>query len=268
MDHLLRIGQVCRLFGITPDTLRHYEKKGLLTPVTDPQNGYRYYTVDQLDTIELILHSRHLGIPLAELRQRMAAEDPEAYREMLCEQAALLREKIRALQTLVQQTDRRIGVLEELRQFRWAEPAFRPWAGAPLSLYRLQTDCLLQLTSDPPEMEGMETVETWRFFSPAGEEGHQEDPQITAFSFPPAQSPTPLEVGFQQLVQAELAELVTLEAPLDHTLFWGTEADLLACLDRLCPQRAVWVRARAFLPRRGRAPLAFSDCFALPHQGP
>lgn len=266
MDCLLRIGQVCRLFGITPDTLRHYEKKGLLTPVTDPQNGYRYYTVDQLDTIELILHSRHLGIPLAELRQRMAAEDPEAYREMLCEQAALLREKIRTLHALVRQTDRRIRVLEQLRQFRSAEPALRPWAGAPFSLYRFQTNCLLQLTSAPSEMEGMEEVETWRFFSPAGKQGHQEVSQITAFSFPPAQPPTPLEAGFQQLAQAGLAELVTLEAPLDHTFFWGTEAELLACLDRLCPQRAVWVRTRAFLPRRGRTPMAFSDCFALPDQ--
>lgn len=64
MDPLFPIGSVCRLFGITPDTLRHYEKKGLLTPVTDPHSRYRYYTPDHLDRIEGILHARAMGIPL------------------------------------------------------------------------------------------------------------------------------------------------------------------------------------------------------------
>ena len=67
MDPLFTIGSVCRLFGITPDTLRHYEKKGLLTPVTDPHSRYRYYTPDHLDRIEGILHARAMGIPLAQL---------------------------------------------------------------------------------------------------------------------------------------------------------------------------------------------------------
>ena len=78
MDPLFPIGSVCRLFGITPDTLRHYEKKGLLTPVTDPHSRYRYYTPDHLDRIEGILHARAMGIPLAQLGQTMDQESPAA----------------------------------------------------------------------------------------------------------------------------------------------------------------------------------------------
>ena len=83
MDPLFPIGSVCRLFGITPDTLRHYEKKGLLTPVTDPHSRYRYYTPDHLDRIEGILHARAMGIPYpggVEMDRIAEEGDPNAYK--------------------------------------------------------------------------------------------------------------------------------------------------------------------------------------------
>ena len=115
MDPLFPIGSVCRLFGITPDTLRHYEKKGLLTPVTDPHSRYRYYTPDHLDRIEGILHARAMGIPLAQLGQTMDQESPAAYEALLAAQRQTLQERILALEEVLRQTDRRLATLRELQ---------------------------------------------------------------------------------------------------------------------------------------------------------
>lgn len=130
MDPLFPIGSVCRLFGITPDTLRHYEKKGLLTPVTDPHSRYRYYTPDHLDRIEGILYARAMGIPLAQLGQTMDQESPAAYAALLAAQRQTLQERILALEEVLRQTDRRLATLRELQALP-ESPVPVPWTGRP-----------------------------------------------------------------------------------------------------------------------------------------
>lgn len=45
------IGEVCKLFNTTRDTLVHYEKIGLVTPKKDKGNGYRYYDIENLNSL-------------------------------------------------------------------------------------------------------------------------------------------------------------------------------------------------------------------------
>ena len=45
------IGEVCKLFNTTRDTLVHYEKIGLVTPKKDKCNGYRYYDIENLNSL-------------------------------------------------------------------------------------------------------------------------------------------------------------------------------------------------------------------------
>lgn len=232
MDPLFPIGSVCRLFGITPDTLRHYEKKGLLTPVTDPHSRYRYYTPDHLDRIEGILHARAMGIPLAQLGQTMDQESPAAYEALLAAQRQTLQERILALEEVLRQTDRRLATLRELQALP-ESPVPAPWTGPAFHLYQVEVDLLFRLPADPPQTPGMDRVETWRRFLPGPAGAVREDETVTAFSFPPAPQPTVLEAEFQQLVDLGLARPVTLAPPMDCLPFWGTQQDLLACLGRL-----------------------------------
>ena len=43
MANRYTIHEIAKLLGISTDAIRLYEKEGLVTPVHDPQNGYRYY---------------------------------------------------------------------------------------------------------------------------------------------------------------------------------------------------------------------------------
>ena len=67
-DHLT-ISRFARLRGIDINSLRYYERLGILTPAyTDPQTRYRYYTAEQLSVLDMILLCINLGVPLKELR--------------------------------------------------------------------------------------------------------------------------------------------------------------------------------------------------------
>lgn len=51
---VFHIGELSNLFNISVDSIRYYEKMGLITPVRNPDNGYREYTMDDFETIVII----------------------------------------------------------------------------------------------------------------------------------------------------------------------------------------------------------------------
>lgn len=55
--------------GLTPDTIRFYEKRGLLYPVRGKSNGYRRYGEEDLETIQQIKIGQALGFTLAEIKR-------------------------------------------------------------------------------------------------------------------------------------------------------------------------------------------------------
>ncbi|MFQ5719418.1 MAG: MerR family transcriptional regulator [Acidobacteriota bacterium] len=60
-----RISAVAARFGVHPQTLRLYEREGLLSPSRSAGNT-RFYTRKDLETLEVILHlTRDLGVNLA-----------------------------------------------------------------------------------------------------------------------------------------------------------------------------------------------------------
>lgn len=71
------IGDFSRINRITPKTLRHYDRVGLLTPArTDEWTGYRYYAPSQLPRIRRILALKELGFSLREVREIVDADAP------------------------------------------------------------------------------------------------------------------------------------------------------------------------------------------------
>jgi DNA-binding transcriptional MerR regulator len=63
-----RIGDVAAMFDISTKTLRIYDRIGLLKPsIINVENGYRYYTPNQLSTLEVILNLKKVGFSLKEI---------------------------------------------------------------------------------------------------------------------------------------------------------------------------------------------------------
>lgn len=63
-----RIGDVANLMGLSRDTLRYYEKRGILAS-QKAENGYRYYTEKDIYRLFSILYQRKMNIGLDDLEQ-------------------------------------------------------------------------------------------------------------------------------------------------------------------------------------------------------
>lgn len=68
MSKKYTIREVAELIGISTDAIRLYEKEGLVFPLRDPNNGYRYYGSDEIQTIMGIHLYRQLDISIPEIR--------------------------------------------------------------------------------------------------------------------------------------------------------------------------------------------------------
>jgi len=72
---LWRIGQLAAAAGVSPDTLRHYERKGVLRKPSRSANGYREYSRDALDRVRLVRRALAVGFTLDELSQVLKVRD-------------------------------------------------------------------------------------------------------------------------------------------------------------------------------------------------
>lgn len=63
------IGQLAKRCAVSSDTLRFYEKNGLLVPSGRSEKGYRLYSEDDLSRIRFILRAKAIGLSLDEIRE-------------------------------------------------------------------------------------------------------------------------------------------------------------------------------------------------------
>jgi DNA-binding transcriptional MerR regulator len=76
----LRIGDVARLVGTTPRTIRYYEEIGLLADVPErPSGRHRLYTPAEVERLREVMRLKHLlGVSLEELKTLLTAEEARA----------------------------------------------------------------------------------------------------------------------------------------------------------------------------------------------
>lgn len=103
------ISEMAKLLGVTPHTLRYYEKVGIIQPWTDEENGYRYYSVVDTRRFNLCRSLRAAGFSLEDCRTLVEQPGAEAG-------AALLEGQIKVLRRQALLTDMAIEWLEELQR--------------------------------------------------------------------------------------------------------------------------------------------------------
>jgi DNA-binding transcriptional MerR regulator len=69
----MRIGELARLSGTRPATLRYYEGRGLLSRPARTESGYRSYTPESAAQLRLIRWAKGLGFTLREIRDMTGA---------------------------------------------------------------------------------------------------------------------------------------------------------------------------------------------------
>ena len=114
----MKIAEVSERYGITSDTLRYYERIGLIQPVNRNGGGIRDYNELDLRRVEFIKCMRGAGLPIETLIEyvRLVQQGDgtiEARKEILTEQRVLLVTRMKEMQRTLDILDHKIEVYEK-----------------------------------------------------------------------------------------------------------------------------------------------------------
>jgi DNA-binding transcriptional MerR regulator len=101
----MRTSEVARAAGVSPDTIRLYERRGLLPRPRRTASGYRQFPEDTVDRVRLVRRALGLGFTLDELRMILLTRDRgeapcRAVRALAAEKLEALDSQIEALSAL------------------------------------------------------------------------------------------------------------------------------------------------------------------------
>lgn len=109
------IGELATLFNISADTLRYYDKIGLIEPDVKGDNGYRYYSLRSFFKLSRILFLRDLDIPLEEIKGYMSNKNTDKLIQMLESKRLDLDYKIQSCMNLKAKIDQKLELLNTSR---------------------------------------------------------------------------------------------------------------------------------------------------------
>lgn len=112
------IAEVSQKYDITADTLRYYERIGLIPPVNRNASGIRDYTEEDCNWVHFIKCMRSAGISIEILVEYISMFQQgnstiKARKELLTEQRSQLAEKIKEMQQTLERLDKKIDGYEE-----------------------------------------------------------------------------------------------------------------------------------------------------------
>ena len=114
----MTIAQVSKKYDISADTLRYYERIGLIQNVNRTESGIRDYTEDDCRWVEFIKCMRSAGLPIEVLIEYVSLFQQgdstiEARKELLTEQRRQLLEKMDDMQKTLDRLNHKIEMYEK-----------------------------------------------------------------------------------------------------------------------------------------------------------
>jgi DNA-binding transcriptional MerR regulator len=113
----MKIAEVSERYGLSTDTLRYYERIGLLPPVNRSGSGIRDYGETDIRRVEFIKCMRSAGLPIEVLIEyvgllQQGDQTIEARKDILIEQRAQLAARMTEMQKTLELLDYKISVYE------------------------------------------------------------------------------------------------------------------------------------------------------------
>lgn len=114
----MTISEVSKKYNITADTLRYYERIGLIPPVNRNKNGIRDFTEEDCNWVQFIKCMRSAGISIENLIDYVSmfqegSSTITARKQLLLEERALLVERIKDMNETLSRLDKKIDGYEE-----------------------------------------------------------------------------------------------------------------------------------------------------------
>jgi DNA-binding transcriptional MerR regulator len=125
VSHTAKIGQVANETGLSIDTIRFYEKQGLLRRSPRTEGGFRLFGVGDIETLKFVRKAQELGFSLNEIRELLILRADHVpacshVKELLDQKLAAVEQKITELRSLELSLKR--ALLKCKRELKTAAP--------------------------------------------------------------------------------------------------------------------------------------------------
>lgn len=118
MENLLSIGELAKIRNVNVQSLRYYEKLGILIPAyVSPESGYRYYSLEQIMILDTIILCVDLGIPLKALKRYVNANGELEFEHLLNDGKRLANEKIKKMESSLDSINRTLQHITAQRDY-------------------------------------------------------------------------------------------------------------------------------------------------------
>lgn len=111
---LFSIGDISKIFHLSPGSLRHYENLGILIPeYVDPQTNYRYYSAGQFEILNTVRYLRALDMPLPQIADFLKNRDIDVIESKLVAQKQRVIEKKKELEIVERKINNRLSQIND-----------------------------------------------------------------------------------------------------------------------------------------------------------
>lgn len=110
MKDYYKINEISKIYGISADSLRYYEKIGVLIPKRDT-NGYRLYGLHDIYKLNIIRDLRELNFSMPQIKKYLENQSVKNTLDLLNKEQELIQAKLHELQTIQKKIENRIQVL-------------------------------------------------------------------------------------------------------------------------------------------------------------
>lgn len=112
MSHTLTIGKLAKTADVSIDSIRFYERRGLIAEPMRTKSNYRLYPLEAVDRLNFIKKAQQLGFSLNEIRELLdLSQAPEASKADVKRKTG---EKIEEIKDKIQDLSRMLDALEQL----------------------------------------------------------------------------------------------------------------------------------------------------------
>ncbi len=101
------IGQLAKAAGINVETIRYYERRGLILQPEKPAEGFRHYPEDTFNRIRFIKRAQELGFSLDEVEILLNIDEGQCHdvQEIAAQKLVMIRQKMADLERLASSLD-------------------------------------------------------------------------------------------------------------------------------------------------------------------
>lgn len=113
-----RIGEISRLYKISTDILRYYDKIELMSPDFIGENGYRYYSKKQIWKLNNIRNLRNIGVGLEDIKEFLDERNINSANDIIEFQLEKVEDKIKKLTELKEELTSKLENIEFFKTFK------------------------------------------------------------------------------------------------------------------------------------------------------